>query len=253
MKTLKVIAALLDYPDAEIQAHADELVAVIQSDTRLPEDQRREIADFALRLARTDLMEAQADYIETFDRGRSLSLSLFEHVHGESRDRGQAMVDLLRVYEEAGFSISVRELPDYLPLFLEFLSTRTQEDAVHWLAEVAHILQLLYTRLEAREKPFARLFRPLLYLAGEEASTAALEEQIGAQEGAAFGDVHGVEEDLAAHRIVGVAHAKLDVQGLAQVAPVSAVVAHALSIRSPGRGGRQSRWYFSPRRMVWAR
>jgi len=181
MKTLKVIAALLDYPDAEIQAHADELVAVIQSDTRLPEDQRREIADFALRLARTDLMEAQADYIETFDRGRSLSLSLFEHVHGESRDRGQAMVDLLRVYEEAGFSISVRELPDYLPLFLEFLSTRTQEDAVHWLAEVAHILQLLYTRLEAREKPFARLFRPLLYLAGEEASTAALEEQIGAE------------------------------------------------------------------------
>src|SRR5690606_22756321 len=76
-----------------------------------------------------DLVDVQARYSELFDKGRALSLLLFEHVHGESRDRGQAMVDLMAQYEAAGFAIGVRELPDYIPLYLEFLATREDLEA----------------------------------------------------------------------------------------------------------------------------
>jgi hypothetical protein len=79
-------------------------------------------------------------YVRLFDRGRALSLHLFEHIHGESRDRGQAMVNLLEVYRQHGFELSARELPDYMPLFLEYLAQRPQEEALDMLADTLHVM-----------------------------------------------------------------------------------------------------------------
>jgi len=107
----------------------------------------------------------QERYVELFDRTRSLSLHLFEHVHGESRDRGQAMIDLKNLYEKHGLSFSTSELPDYLPAFLEFLSTRPSAEARQLLGQPAHILAALAERLEKRDAPYAAVFRALEALA----------------------------------------------------------------------------------------
>lgn len=181
MLTLKVLAALLHYPGEELQTHSDELVAALAEDGLLQTAERDAVDRFIDRLCKNDLLEAQAAYVETFDRGRSRSLYLFEHVHGESRDRGEAMVELLRVYRRAGFDISVAELPDYVPLFLEFLSTLPAEQALAWLEETGHLLQMLHARLAGRANPYAVLLEPLVRLAGLDPHDVELSEQVAAE------------------------------------------------------------------------
>lgn len=166
LRSLRVLARLLDYPTADLQAAADELAAILHGEARLQPRLRQRFADWCQRLANTELLDLQAEYVELFDRGRATSLLLFEHVHGESRDRGQAMVDLLAEYEAAGFQLSARELPDHLPLFLEYLSTRDEEDIGRWLGEISHILALLTARLEERNAEHALVPHALLALIG---------------------------------------------------------------------------------------
>lgn len=95
MKTLRALAALLSYPSADLIAAADEIREAIDGDGILPLAVRTELHRLIDDLAGGDLYDLQERYGLLFDRTRSLSLHLFEHVHGESRDRGQAMVDLL--------------------------------------------------------------------------------------------------------------------------------------------------------------
>ncbi|GGB99253.1 nitrate reductase molybdenum cofactor assembly chaperone NarJ [Marinobacterium zhoushanense] len=168
MRSLNVISALLGYPERELVEARVALIDAVRADTHLPQPLYDKLVRFIDRLSKTDLLDAQENYVALFDRGRSLSLLLFEHVHGESRDRGQAMVDLMAIYEREGFQINVRELPDYLPLFLEFLAQRPESEARKWLADVAHILVLLEERLRQRDSDYAVLFESLLGLAGIE-------------------------------------------------------------------------------------
>src|SRR5699024_3838270 len=116
--------------------------------------------------ATEDLLDAQELYVNTFDRGRARSLHLFEHVHGESRDRGPAMVDLQKEYVAHGFAIDCAELPDYVPMFVEFCSELEPADAIGWLEDVGRLLQLLHARLAEHESRYAVLLEPLLVLAG---------------------------------------------------------------------------------------
>ncbi len=120
--TLRVLSALLRYPDEAVQQAAPILSALLAEEALLAPEQRAALAPLIERLADDDLLDLQEAYVALFDRGRALSLHLFEHVHGESRDRGQAMVDLRDRYVAQGLEITAKELPDYLPLFLEYLS-----------------------------------------------------------------------------------------------------------------------------------
>lgn len=167
MQILKVISLLLDYPTDTLILGNMELGQAIAAAQQISPIQRRALQTLLDQLTQTDLMDAQEAYNELFDRGRSLSLLLFEHVHGESRDRGQAMVDLMAQYEAAGFAIGVRELPDYIPLYLEYLSTREDLEAREGLADVSHLLALLAARLTERESAYAACFTSLLQIAGE--------------------------------------------------------------------------------------
>lgn len=176
MSTLKVVAALLHYPDEQLQAHAGELVEALDAEGLIRGRRRTAIVGFIDHLREDDLLDRQAEYVETFDRGRSRSLHLYEHVHGESRDRGQAMVELARVYREHGFEIASSELPDYLPLFLEFLSTLPMDQALGWLEEVGPILQSLHARLAERDSAYTVLVEPLVRLAGLTADESLREE-----------------------------------------------------------------------------
>ncbi|CAB0151488.1 Nitrate reductase molybdenum cofactor assembly chaperone NarJ [Pseudidiomarina piscicola] len=177
MQVLQVISLLLDYPKADLLELVDELRAMVRN-SELSADQQQALDAFIVRRTSGDLMDWQSEYDGMFERGRSLSLLLFEHVHGESRDRGQAMVDLMQQYQQAGLDIGVKELPDYIPLYLEFLATQGTDNAREGLAEVAHILAVLTARLEARESDYAVLFESLLELSSVQVDLADVRSQV---------------------------------------------------------------------------
>ena len=164
-KTFKVLSALLSYPAEGLQEAADELRTALRDEALLPEATRAEVDRFIADLAASDLYASQERYVELFDRGRSLSLYLFEHVHGESRDRGQAMIDLKALYEKHGLLSTSSELPDFLPLFIEFLSILPVEEAREQLGQIAHITAMLGERLRKRDAPYGVVFQALADLA----------------------------------------------------------------------------------------
>ncbi len=178
MISLKIIGILLDYPRQDVRDNLDELISAVQGADELAPDQNALLVDFIQGHCAGPLLDAQEIYCGLFDKGRAMSLLLFEHVHGESRDRGQAMVDLLRQYQDAGLQLRSRELPDFLPLYLEYLSLSPAEDAREGLRDIAPILALLGARLRQRETRYAELFDLLLYLSGSELRSTTLREQV---------------------------------------------------------------------------
>lgn len=174
-KTFKVLSALLSYPSVELQQATADLRTVVETEALVPAAIRRQLDVLLTDIADGDIYDLQERYVLLFDRTRSLSLHLFEHVHGESRDRGQAMVDLLAMYEDKGLAAIKNELPDYLPLFLEFLATLPQAEACDLLGQPAHILGALAERLRKRASPYEAVLRALVALSsvkpkGEEVS-----------------------------------------------------------------------------------
>jgi len=163
-KTLKALSALLTYPATELQQACGEISEVIEKETALPFGVREQLHQLLTELATGDLYDLQERYVLLFDRTRSLSLYLFEHVHGESRDRGQAMIDLKAQYENANLFMSAAELPDFLPLFLEYLSTLPAREAHETLGQPAHIFAALAERLRKRRSSYEAVFRALVAL-----------------------------------------------------------------------------------------
>jgi nitrate reductase delta subunit len=165
IKALKAFSALLTYPSAELQLACGEISEVIEKDAVLSIGVRDRLNKLLTEIASDDLYDLQERYVLLFDHTRSLSLHLFEHVHGESRDRGQAMIDLKAQYEKAYLFMDAAELPDFLPLFLEFLSTLPVQEARDMLAQPAHIFAAMAERLRKRRSPYESIFRALVALA----------------------------------------------------------------------------------------
>ncbi len=176
MHTFKILSALLTYPESETQAAAPEFADVLVQEGLLPQAEIAALACLFDELANRELMDLQERYVLLFDRSKALSLHLFEHVHGESRDRGQAMVTLAEMYHEHGLAISAKELPDYLPLFLEFLAQLPPADACALLAEPLTILSALRQRLAKRDSVYAHVFAALESLAWAKPNERELDE-----------------------------------------------------------------------------
>lgn len=175
--TLRALAHLLRYPDAQLRSEMQQLAEALQVEQALKTDRLAELVALCRQLAASDAMEAESRYVETFDRGRSSSLHLFEHVHGDSRDRGPALIDLLQTYERAGLQFSAPELPDHLPVVLEFASTQPPEVACGFLGEMAHILTSLFSALVARESPYASVIGAILEIAGQQVQAVPVPEE----------------------------------------------------------------------------
>lgn len=165
MKILKIFSVLLSYPTVALQKVVPELRQLIAADIYLSSENKKALTPLLDKLGSEDIYTLEEDYVFLFDRSRSLSLNLFEHVHGESRDRGSAMVDLLHTYEQAGFALHTAELPDYLPVLLEFLSTQTPHEAKNILNDAGPILVALAARLKERQTPYAAILKALVVLA----------------------------------------------------------------------------------------
>lgn len=176
MITLKLLGLLLSYPTEEMQHHMGEIKEAIEQEGLVPTKLRKPLFAFMDDLERRSILRIQEDYVALFDRSRANSLYLFEHVHGESRDRGQAMVDLMGIYKTHGFKLAKRELPDYLPLFLEYLSVRPFAEAQEMLAETAHILAAVGAKLKVKKSPYQHIFRILADLTDVEVDPKVIEQ-----------------------------------------------------------------------------
>jgi len=167
MKTYLALSALLSHPEAEFLEALPEIRAALEEEALVPRAARREVEALIEELAAGGLYDLQERYVSLFDRSRALSLHLFEHVHGESRDRGQAMVDLAALYRGRGFEAAGNELPDYLPLFLEYVSTLPPREAKDQLAETADVLRSIGDGLARRGSRYCSVFAALLAVSGE--------------------------------------------------------------------------------------
>ncbi len=179
---IKAISALLSYPTEALMQAGPELKAALQQGDLLQEATIKELGALIDTISCSDIYDLQETYVALFDRSKTLSLNLFEHVHGESRDRGGAMVDLVENYRAAGFEPQSSELPDHLPVLLEFLAMRPIEEAREVLADAAHILEGIAVRLKRRESGYAPLFTALAEISGVEADKAALAELLAVKD-----------------------------------------------------------------------
>jgi nitrate reductase delta subunit len=172
--TLRVLAHLLRYPDAAFREHTAELQQALRTEAALPAARLAELDALLRHLATQPALDVESEYVELFDRGRRTALHLFEHVHGDSRDRGPAMVDLIQTYEKAGLFLGPDELPDYLPVVLEFASTQPPPQAREFMGEIAHIVRVIFSALAGRQSPYASVLAAVLELAGEKAEAVAV-------------------------------------------------------------------------------
>ena len=168
-RSLRVLAALLAYPDTRMRGNLSEMRALLAGEGAIALSRRIELDALMDTLRRADTLETEAAYVELFDRGRATSLHLFEHVHGDSRERGPAMIDLCQTYAAAGLFLAPTELPDYLPTILEFASTQPPREARAFLGEMVHILNAIFGALCKRESAYASVLGAVIELAGEKA------------------------------------------------------------------------------------
>jgi len=176
MKTFKVLGLLMSYPRPEWVSHLEECKQLLAQEKFLPGKQLKAVMAFIDMLETADLYSVQEEYVATFDRGRSHSLHLFEHIYGESRDRGQAMVNLSDAYKEKGLFIDQAELPDYIPLFLEFLSLCPVDEALELLGEPIDIMATIAARLQERDSSWTTLFDALVALSKVKPNRGKIDE-----------------------------------------------------------------------------
>lgn len=167
MIVLRALGALLSYPRPELHEALPEIADAVRASPLMRAQGRAAVLRLVELLGSADLLWAEERYVELFDRGRATSLHLFEHVHGEARERGDAMVELKAIYERAGFHLAVNELPDYLPVVLEYLSCRDLAEARDMLGDCAHILRSIGEALLQRGSPYSAVFGALLGIVGE--------------------------------------------------------------------------------------
>jgi nitrate reductase molybdenum cofactor assembly chaperone NarJ/NarW len=189
--TLRVLAHLLRYPDADLRSHLVEMQQALKLEAALPAARLAELQALLQHLSTQSALELEAEYVELFDRGRRTALHLFEHVHGDSRDRGPAMIDLIQTYEKTGLYLGASELPDYLPVVLEFASSQPPEQASEFLGEIAHIVRVIFSALQKRDSPYASVLAAVLELAGEKAEAVAIAPEPAIDESWAEPEVFG--------------------------------------------------------------
>lgn len=173
MKTLKILGLLLTYPQKEMVDACQEMKDVLENENFLPKKYLNPVYDLIDYLQDTNIWDLQEEYVSLFDRSPSLSLHLFEHVHGESRDRGAALVELGSLYQEQGLEISGKETPDYLPMFLEFISQLPLDAAQEYLENAINVIATVGVRLEKRKSPYVSVFKAL-----EAATNAKADEKV---------------------------------------------------------------------------
>lgn len=178
IKTYKVLSLLLSYPNDELQEFLLHVEKELREESLLREDQLRGLAEFCKRFGQLDLTDWQEEYVQLFDYSRSVSLHIFEHIKGDSRDRGQAMVNLMEFYKENGMHLNTRELPDYIPAFLEFLSSLPLEKSAGLLGETVHVMDRINEALSESGNLYSSIFQSIISLSARQPDKTITREMI---------------------------------------------------------------------------
>ena len=171
MQVFKLLSALLDYPTPEFleelrealvevgEGCAKDLVLALDRDQIFAPEERLTVARFIEGLLATDATEAQGRYVQTFDLTPEHSLHLTHHIFGEEKTRGPALIDLSEYLKTFGFGHAETELPDFLPLLLEFVSELREDEARVFLGDAGKVLKVIADNLEKAGSPYADLIR----------------------------------------------------------------------------------------------
>ncbi len=178
IKTYKILSLLLSYPNDELQTFLFEVERELREEALLQADRIDEISEFCKKFNQLDLTDWQGEYVQLFDYSRSISLHIFEHIKGDSRDRGQAMVNLIEFYKEKGMHLTARELPDYIPAFLEFLSTLSITKAAELLGETVNIMDKINVALNDGNNPYSYIFKAIISLSAKQPDKAITQAMI---------------------------------------------------------------------------
>jgi nitrate reductase delta subunit len=157
MKIYKLLSTLLDYPDQELLDHLPELLEFTELSTEIDQAEREAIQQFLSHLQSKALTELQADYVQTFDMTAEHSLHLTHHLFGDDKNRGPALIDLGELYKDYGVEVMSNELPDYLPLILEFSVYLDDNEATVFLSDAKKVFAVLTENLKKAASPYAAL------------------------------------------------------------------------------------------------
>lgn len=159
MQTYKILSALLEYPEEELIDNLPEIRSIVDKSTSIDDGERAVLRKFLDYLGSMPLTEAQVNYVNTFDRTAEHSLHLTHHLFGDDddRNRGPALIDLGEMFKDYGVKTVTNELPDYLPLLLEFTSYLDSNEATVFLSDVHKVLNILAGNLAKAESPYAPL------------------------------------------------------------------------------------------------
>ncbi|MCW8827458.1 MAG: nitrate reductase molybdenum cofactor assembly chaperone [Gammaproteobacteria bacterium] len=159
MSIYKILSALLDYPNQELVEHLPEIRAEIDGSQNIEKEEKEALYKFLDHLTSMPLTEQQADYVKTFDMTPEHSLHLTHHLFGDDNDRnrGPALIDLAGLYQDYGIEVATNELPDFLPLILEFTSLLEEKEATMFLSDAHKVLALLADNLTKAGSPYAAL------------------------------------------------------------------------------------------------
>lgn len=157
MQIYKLLSVLLEYPDQELIDHLPELRGHLELSLDTDHAERTALQDFLAHLQNTPLTELQTDYVQTFDLTAEHSLHLTHHLFGDDKNRGPALIDLGELYKDYGVEVVTNELPDYLPLILEFATYLDDNEAMVFLSDANKVLSVLADNLKQAGSPYAGL------------------------------------------------------------------------------------------------
>jgi len=153
----KLLSVLLEYPGQELLDHLPELSRLVAESADIDAAERAALRGFIDHLASKPLTALQEDYVQTFDMTAEHSLHLTHHLFGDDKNRGPALIDLGELYKDYGVQVQGNELPDYLPLILEFAAQLEDSEAMVFLSDAHKVFQVLTDNLKQAGSPYAAL------------------------------------------------------------------------------------------------
>lgn len=181
MRTIKALGALLHYPQEELIEALDDIQQIIDTEPLLRPGQRSALGGCLAAMREQTLLDLQEQYVQLFDTNPKLALYLFQHLYGDTPQRGPALADLIGMYRDHGWQPAANELPDYLPLFCEFAAQFPQPEARSLLGRALPVLELMAQRLEEEGSAYAAIFSALGSLAERNEDTVAIEKLLSAR------------------------------------------------------------------------
>lgn len=157
MKLYKILSVLLDYPERDLIESLPEIKALLNEDPDVEESERSILQAFLSRVEGKSLLDLQQEYVSTFDMSAEHSLHLTHHLFGDDKNRGPALIDLGELYKDYGVEVTTNELPDYLPLVLEFAAYLDGNEATVFLSDAKKVFSVLLDNLKKAESPYAEL------------------------------------------------------------------------------------------------